>query len=664
MSNSKQNICVRAFESLCKIRGLNPRPQQQEMIACGSVAFSTGRAAMIEAPTGVGKTIGYLIPGVASAIERKRRLIVSTATVALQEQLISKDLPSVIDAFRSIGHEINAVLLKGRGRYVCPLRMDMLASQGSLLDEGGTFAQKMDKAFHSGWNGERDSYPDPVQFHEWDAVKNDRHSCIGDRCKLISKCPYFLNTEAAKTATVVIANHDLVMSGVMRSPKSLFADFSNNLYAFDEGHHLPSKAASVFAATAPCDLDFMIPRIADVMRLSAAVKAQSSNAHMYITLASERVKLMGVKFDEMADGGSNVLRFSMGVLPEQIQLLAMEAAGALDALIQDCLKSAVSRLNAQGRSASSPDMLQLSTLIGEMSEIHESLISFYEEDEGKPEARWAEKVTGSAWSIKVSPFDAGAALRGMFWENATKNESGIVITSATLLPMGNADMALRAMGFADKGATVLMLSSPYADNYREKVRFIIPLMRFGPDEYRPHVNEVAFNIIKHFGSQGGMLCLFASSRQMRDVADLMPEKIRSVLLMQGELSYKAILNRHTRQIESGGLSVIFGLATFAEGVDLPGELCTKVVITKIPFPSPDEPLIAAACEWVEDRGVSSFATVVLPLAYRVLKQSIGRLVRTEEDYGEIVILDNRIKDKSYGKRLINGLGFPVKVDFG
>jgi ATP-dependent DNA helicase DinG len=219
-----------------------------------------------------------------------------------------------------------------------------------------------------------------------------------------------------------------------------------------------------------------------------------------------------------------------------------------------------------------------------------------------------------------------------------------------LAPLASFDSSRRAIGLAnDERVTTLRLDSPF--DYT-KARLRIPKMVCAPEDVAGHTTEVARHIrVIAAGADGGVLVLFASAKQLRDVLDILGEDLRQHILVQGELPVREILLRNRSVLESGKRSIIFGLANFAEGIDLPGMLCTRVVITKIPFPSPDEPLIAAASEWIEHQGYKAFPLVMLPRGVIRFVQSVGRLMRSRSDWGEIIVLDKRLAEKDYGRRM-------------
>lgn len=652
VSNSEQAAIRRVYDALSGILpGFSPTQQQRRMIGSGATAFASGRIAMIEAPTGVGKTVGYLVPGMTLAVLRDKRLVVATATAALQDQIALRDARLVAAAMTASGIEPPAwSVAKGRERYVCTLRLTQqtispdLFARGQDLDTLG----RMRASLESGsWNGERDAWPDAIDPALWKGVANTRHSCLGGRCSQASNCSYFAAADRAEAARVVIANHDLVLTSIARAEHSVFADFEKNLYVFDEAHHLADKAISAFASRASDGMDWAHDFPALLSRADAGQfrkAAKTDIAALTAILASLRVA-----FQQLA-GDKGVYRFRFGEVPAQIRTSAVQAKAILNRLL-DYLAA------AEKATQSESVRLPLGITRGQIETAADGWDAFssVDDDGGRPRARWVER-DGERWAAVTSPFDSSLFLKRMLWDSC----AGAVLTSATLAPLGSFDAARRALGLhEDDRVATERLDSPF-DYSRARLR--IPKMAHAPTDVAGHTAEVAARVrIVATGADGGVLVLFASAKQMRDVAGLLDDGLRNRILVQGDLPVSEILRRHRQTIESGGRSIIFGLASFAEGVDLPGKLCTRVVIAKIPFPAPDEPLIAAASEWVEKNGAQSFPVVMLPRGAMRFVQSVGRLMRSMTDWGEIIVLDRRLTEKSYGRKLRDAVPMRVVV---
>ena len=294
--------------------------------------------------------------------------------------------------------------------------------------------------------------------------------------------------------------------------------------------------------------------------------------------------------------------------------------------------------------------------LGRMEEVNTTWTLFLEEpgENAPPVAKWIETVSFKKnsvdYQINASPVFAGGYLRNLLWEKA----AGVVLTSATMTTLGNFDDFLRRTGLASYDVSCVDLPSPF--DYATQGLIDIPKMP-SPKNYEAHTKAVADRLIADMTKQGpeGMLVLFTSRRQMEDIAGRLPKELRARVLVQGEQSKAAIISAHCAAVDAGKASTIFGLASFTEGVDLPSSYCTQVVITKLPFAVPDSPVLRTLSSWIERRGGNPFMEISVPDAARKLEQSVGRLIRTETDHGQVVVTDPRLWESRFGRAMLRGL---------
>lgn len=642
------------------IPSFRSRSQQREMVGEISNSLADKSISLIQAATGVGKTAGYLIPSLAIAASRDLRLVVSTNTTALQDQIDGKDMPIIIEAFRYVGIKIKSTTMKGRERYVCPIALENSGTMGDLFGEvqGNEIAHQLHVAYMNGnWNGVRDTFPEQIDTKIWQGLKNSRHSCVGEKCSTYKECPYFTTTQHALAANVIIANHDLVLSGIANNENSIFAEFDKNIYVFDEGHHLEAKALNSFATRFVVDVDW-IERLPALVSLAGAGEYRKACDNDVRSLLS-MMKALDVVLGTYA-GDRDIVRFENGKVPDY---LIESFSGADDILMRlqsyatkslASLKSGRARVNDQLVDRYSID---LGSIVGSIEELNQAWKSFFTDDpDAYINAKWIER-TSKQWKVCESPFNAAPILKAKLWKHI---QNGLIITSATLAPCGSFDQTKRALGlYDDERVRTLALNSPF-DYSRAKL--IIPPMECGPENIALHTKEVIRHVKTIMNlSEGGVLVLFSSDKQMRDVYKGLSKDLKSKVMLQNDSPTAHIIETHKQKIDNGEVSTIFGLASFAEGIDLPGKYCVSVVIAKIPFPVPDEPILAAASEWIEKKGGNKFASLMLPIAWIRLLQAIGRLMRTETDYGHIFLLDSRIR-KPYGKNLLSGVPLPVVWD--
>jgi ATP-dependent DNA helicase DinG len=369
-----------------------------------------------------------------------------------------------------------------------------------------------------------------------------------------------------------------------------------------------------------------------------------------------------VLFDEAApESGSEEqqVRLERGRVPDDLVVVALALAGHLQKL-----ESGLSRLESVLEEAIDDDHAGLDKAdietwhinIGGMLSRAEGALALWQdyavsgEDENPPRARWITLLTGTGqggFEMRCSPVLASDILQEYLWSRA----GGVVVTSATMTALNSFDRFMLHSG-APPDAIYKVVSSPF--NYDQAV-FAVPAMDCDPGDAAAHTRALIEQLPEILVEEEGSLVLFSSRRQMHEVYEGLGSELDGRVLMQGDYSKQELLRRHRAAVDAGRGSVIFGLASFAEGVDLPGDYCRHVVIAKIPFAVPDSPLEAALAEWVEDQGRNPFMEISVPDAALRLVQASGRLLRTEEDSGRITLMDRRILTRRYGRAILDSL---------
>lgn len=685
-----------------KIPGFQPRDSQRRMIAavantlsgCGP---SEAGLAVIEGQTGTGKSIGYMLGAIPVAQDREYLLVISTATVALQEQLFNRDLPTLRDLS---GLDFSFTLAKGRRRYACTRNIQQLAGNNAdqeALDLGADHegspvwdrppkdgevdcVQTMQAKLESqSWNGDLDEWGEDLDADFRAMITTDNKGCSGAACAYVRQCPFMKARAGLRDYDVVIANHDLVLSDFEMGGGVILTPPEETLYVFDEGHHLPDKAVNRFAVQTRLQGSVRwiqrLPRLASrIGGLLNADQAARKKASEIAELAAETgqqvnemVRLIGENFPaekKRYRGGSNenqpeVWRFPQGVVPDAFLLPAGELAQTAMRLCNavNSLSEILSRaMKEKVVAGSSADKLaqDIGYAAGRCENLRDtwSLWSQTDPENAPPTARWVERSRDSSQELTVaaSPISAAALLKKLVWQKV----AGAVVTSATITALNSFGRFQRASGLREQdGVQFLRLASPF--NYQKCADLWVPWMDIEPRDAEAHTAAVADHLAGNLNLGEGTLVLFASGWQMRQVRDRLPQSHRAQLLVQNEAPKAEILRRHKERIESGQGSIIFGLASFAEGVDLPGTLCTHVVIAKIPFAVPDSPVEATRAEWVEALKRNPFLEISVPDASLKLVQATGRLIRSENDYGRVTILDRRVVTKAYGRHLLEAL---------
>jgi ATP-dependent DNA helicase DinG len=659
MTNEIQQLTKSEAELIASVYRLLPtelpnfvgRQQQKDMIQIIARTLARETHAVIEAPTGTGKSFGYQIPGIVLALSRDKRIIISTETANLQDQIAGRDLKVLSNILEKLGINVSCAVVKGRERYVCPLRLNERASQAELIDEDSSndVVSRIADAWDSQWDGLRESLPFQVPQPIWMKVNNNRHICTNDRCTLSKECPYMDVKAQLKSARIIVTNHSYLLSVIAaqtgtETKKNPVVDFANNYYVFDEAHHLHDRCIETFSSNAAINED--LPEEGGRL-LSILGSAQINVFKSRIKALHEIGIALRVNIKSMI-GSANRHRFILGTVPGVLSELVLEYGATIDAII-DIFKEAIANKRDEAQRSSIVAVANnLSAIIGQLEEVSYALQNFAV-DSSNPCARWIE-VKNDSHVLFAAPFEASALARAMLW----KNMRGVVLASATIASLGEFGPALAALGLP-KDTVTAKLSSPL--DY-SRARILVPKFIVDSNS-KGHATMVAslLRSTAFSGEHRGSLVYFTSRKKMQDVFDSFTEQERSLIIMQGVMSPASMITLHRQRIDSGKRSILFGLDSIAEGVDLPGAYCSLVIIDKLPFPSPDDPILASHSEHLENKGLHPFHLLMLPKAGLKLAQVVGRLIRTESDWGDVYVLDRRLVDKKYGVRLVKSTPF-------
>ncbi|MDO6424556.1 ATP-dependent DNA helicase DinG [Saccharophagus degradans] len=708
-----------AYSKFLEARELKPRYGQKLMIAeiaktLGSIQLNAdgerqteGHLCVIEAGTGTGKTVSYLLAALPVAKALGKKVVLATATVALQEQVVLKDLPDLI---RYADLKFNFCLAKGRGRYMCLSKLDKILTSSddtqfiplyedehSEISEFDTklYTSMMEKLGEGKWDGDRDNWHDEIDQPAWQRVTTDHRQCTGRNCKFVRQCAFFNARELLDEADCIVANHDLVLADLALGGGAILPAPEETIYIFDEGHHLPDKALNHFAShtrykstirwlgQSEGQWSNLIEPLTDASyftQIAAPTEAVFKNvrslmeAHLphmqewvYALEASNEKDNDRFRRDDRQES-SRQLRFEQGVVPAAMEYLAREL---VDAFLD--LSMHLSKLHKELETLIEDDYplvprVDIETVHGAVgtwlarADGNLSLWKSYADTkviENWPIARWITVTTFNDvmdYEIVSSPILASKALEKDLWSRCC----GAVVTSATLTALNSFDrFKIRSGTYDDSHYSVV--PSPF--DYPNRAVLRIPSFAVEANFAADHTDSMIEYLPEIINKKAGTLVLFSSRKQMLEVFDQLPADFRMLILMQGSQSKQVLVSDHKKRIDEGGGSIIFGLASFAEGVDLPGKYCTHVIIAKIPFAVPDDPLEASLAEWVESRGGNSFMQITVPDAAMRLVQACGRLLRTESDEGVVTIMDKRLITKRYGQALLNSLP-PFKRELG
>lgn len=683
------------------LAGFRPRAAQRRMIAEISNALSRARErdgdelperegesiAVIEGPTGVGKSLAYLLAGGVMAKSRGKKLVVSSATIALQEQLVFRDLPFVV---KHSGLEASYALAKGRGRYVCPYRLFQLtadSTQGELLAPDPAMAlwerkpeareleqlkRMADDFYYKRWNGDRDEYDETIDDRLWGRATNDRHGCLKAACPNRADCPFYAARDALEQVDIIVTNHDLLLADAAMGGGVILPAPDAAFYCIDEAHHLAKKAINQFAADHAVGptLGWLDKVQTLAARIDELIKKRELTDLTIEAAAAciEHLKQLSAVLDGIDtllppdDGGDASWLIDAGPLPDGLDLLAANLAISSAALEKNL--SAMSDALAETRKDKDSDSgltdrmaSELGQFIGRAEPFAGVWQLFVAEtaDGAPPIARWiVARTAGNRrdYTVSASPVSAASDLANNLW----RKTAGAVLTSATLRSLGSFDLLLRQTGLMWLPQTsTIALDSPF--DFARQGELYLPRLAASPKDAAAHTAEIVKWMPKlvDLSQPTGTLVLFSSRRQMEDVAARLPAELAERTLVQGSLPKGKLLAQHLEAIADGRASVIFGLDSFAEGLDLPGDACIHVIIAKLPFAMPDDPVGLTLSRWIESRGGNPFIEISVPEASIKLIQAVGRLIRTESDYGRVTILDNRLLTAAYGKKLLAAL---------
>jgi len=666
------------------------RPSQREMAERIARLYNLGGIGLIEAGTGVGKSLGYLVPALRWAAANRERTIVSTNTITLQEQLVGKDLPFLSDALDD--QPVRFALLKGWRNYLCLQRLDQARGGGNTLFDDGADAQL---ASLSEWaarttDGSTADLPVPPRPDVWDEVAAEPDLCTRLRCPHFDKCFVFAARRRAAQADVVVVNHHLLMADIAVRRASQNWSESAVLPAYtrlviDEGHHLESAAGAHLGQTVTRRglqrllgrmerrgrglLPALQRRLAAADDLLSVASLDLVNARLFPSVSAAR--RMGDHLFDVLDDWLVTQTDPQVRLTDAFDDAPVWGAGlgaTLDDLLREIellaygLRMVRERLETDERRAE-----ELAPLLNEVGGVSRRLANAADAlrsalrpgIEASERVRWVE-ATGTREpgtdkrniSVSSVPLDLAPILR----EDLFRKLETCVVTSATLAVGDGFGFVARRLGLDhdDVEPVTAVLPSPF--DYAAHAVLAIPSDFPAPNEdaalhFRRTVQAGA-DLIEAAG--GGVFLLFTSHRDVREAAQVLRAlgaDARWPLLVHGEAPRDALLRRFREQ----GDAVLVGTASFWEGVDVPGRALRGLLLSKIPFRVPTEPVTAAQCEAIEAAGGDAFAEYMVPHAALRLKQGFGRLIRTATDRGAVVLCDPRVLRKSYGRALLEGL---------
>lgn len=635
---------------LSRSRDFEYRPQQQEMARRVATTLSESKALVIEAGTGVGKSLAYLVPAVCYARETMSKAVISTHTIQLQEQLIGKDIPILKKVMEE---DFEAVLLKGRRNYVCPNRLKWALKQGEDLFSKGD-RDELEEIRE--WCEEtRDGTLTDLGFTPkpglWAQVCSESNACTPKTCGAGSLCFYQETRRRVGEADVVVLNHTLFftllasMEGMDDGERGFL--FPEDFVIFDEAHTIESVAQR--------QLGLGVSQYGlrhEAQRLYHEKTRKGLLRRLADARGIEAVKELHGAIDEFFSDVEGSCRF--GDYGREFRVREPD-------LVENTLGSPLVEVEKRLRDLAEDqkeerDRIELDDLAGRLRDARLSVRAFLDQDLDD-HVYWIEKSGGAGRSLTLNaaPVDMATRLRELLFSQGRP----CVMTSATL-SIGTEDLRYFRDRIGAEGVEAVCIGSPF--DYERQMRVYVPRSMPAPDG--EGYEEALAKWIRHFvdQSEGRAFVLFTSYRLLRSVAERAQDYFLErgwTLLKQGDGQSAGQLLTEFREDTT---SVLFGTDTFWTGVDVPGEALSNVIVTRLPFAVPDHPLVASRLEQIAEGGGNAFMEYSLPEAILKLRQGIGRLIRSHRDTGIVVLLDNRVLTKRYGSAFLKALpDAPVEV---
>lgn len=627
---------------LAGARNFQFRAEQQAMAEKVASSLTDTRHLVVEAGTGVGKSLAYLIPAIHFAKEQGRKAVICTQTINLQEQLFLKDIPIVE---KLLPFDFKVALLKGRQNYICPRRLEMARRSASDLFAQNEIAE-LDRIYE--WlqetkDGTLSDFKNPPDFKVWAQVCSEPHICTQHSCGDDPKCFYQQARKRILEADVVILNHTLFFSCLGGIDDDTLAGdgylFPNDFVIFDEAHHVEDVASRhIGLSVSSSSLRYLLYRLHHPRTRKGLLSlARLGRDEKHVIDLLDRAEVF---FDEVEQRvnfqrGNEVRVFDPGLVEDSLSPIMLTLRQRL--------------LEAANNFEDDRMVSEFRDSARRLAEMQRSLQAFLEQQH-EDYVYWASRSGANGANIQLhgAPVDLAEVLKKVLF----RDESTAILTSATLSVGRGLEYFQGRVGADDSDS--LQVDSPF--DFENQMEVFIPRSMPEPREgekYQKALTQWVRHYVKK--SDGKAFVLFTSYRLMKDVARNLEGWFKSQnmkLFVQGEGgSRRHLLEAFKEDVNS----VLFGTDSFWQGVDVPGDALSNVIITRLPFAVPDHPLIQARLELIEERGGEPFREYSLPEAILKFRQGVGRLIRSVHDKGMIVILDPRVISKNYGKAFIGKL---------
>ena len=621
------------LDEVVEATGGQKREGQRTMAAHVAQALELQRHLLVQAGTGTGKSLGYLVPALARVGESDQPIVVATATLALQAQIVNRDIPRLLQALEPRPEsQAQVALLKGRNNYLCLHKLeggypeeeqDALFDMPSSTSRVGEEVVRLREWADRTETGDRDELKPGVSDRAWAQVSVSAAECLGRRCPLVEECFSEMARSRAAEADIVITNHALLAINAFEGMKVLP---EHETVIIDEAHEL-------------------------VDRVTGAVSGS-------LTVAMVRRAARGVEKHSKADSGA--LEMAAGTLETALEGLPEGLLNGLDgrlltalSAVNDAARAALSDTKPDGQEADAGLQMARSR-VSEVHEVSNRILEASAEQDvlwvsrqgGWENGRYVAASDTDPATLNIAPLSVGLQLRDGLFADRT-----VILTSATLTVGDSFDVAAGALGLQGEGAprwTSIDVGSPF-DYRKQGIIYVAGDLK--PPGFGVHEGQLERLRELCEASEGGALGLFSSKRAAERAAEYMREHSDLNILLQGESSLKALVEEFSEDVDS----CLFGTMSLWQGVDVPGDSCRLVVMDRIPFPRPDDPIAQARTESVNRHRGNGFMAVSAHHAAIRMAQGAGRLIRSVNDRGVVAVLDSRLATKRYGGYLMRAM---------
>ena len=646
------------------------RSEQIKMMKAVTKAFSQKRFLVVEAGTGVGKSLAYLVPALAWAVSQREKVVVATHTIALQEQLWHSDIRFLQ---QNLPFKFKAVVLKGRNNYFCLYKWKTLQDSVSTL----SWSEKVFMARLGHWLvREKTGDKDTITLRGWETemfsqLSSNKENCLGGQCPFFNDCFYQNARKKAQAADLIIVNHSLLLSNV-KTGDVLLPEY--HYLIIDEGHHLEDEGTKQFTETFSLrEFQKKVTQLRkkkDGFRKPGLVYIWSNYLHLPPEVLPDVKKIIADvdKCSLLTNEKVDVILQNTGTLPsktirinEQVYqqkwwenlTILFENLFVVGTDLLSFLTQLYNRLEGDCSELIGEDSLKdLRTYIGEIKsdlELGEKFFHTLEEEY----VYWLElKVVPRELLLHITPVNIADLCRDFLFANLMTT----VLTSATLSVAENFDFLIERLGLPHELVDTLQIPSPFF--YEEQSLLLIDSSLPDPartreEDYNLALKQALYTILQATG--GRTLVLFTSHKQLQNTYD----SLKTLLQKKGLELYADGLDGHRHvllaELKNNPAAIVFGANTFWEGIDLPGASLTAVIMIRLPFWPPHHPLVEARVEAMYNEGKNGFFNYSLPQAVLRFRQGYGRLIRTIDDWGVVIVLDNRLLKKRYGKVFLQSL---------